>query len=90
MAGATTSGDEPTRDDQFPPPELEDYGKARYEAVEGPRAVVREARRICGRQPREASLRSSSMRWKSSRVGWRPEATIAPICSNTRSKPPGV
>jgi hypothetical protein len=42
----TASDDEPSDDDGFAPPELEDYGKARFEEIEGPKAVVREARRI--------------------------------------------
>lgn len=46
VSGTPTSGADPSDDDGFPPAELEDYGKARYEATEGPRAVVREARRI--------------------------------------------
>ena len=46
MSGTTTSGDDPSDDDDFPQPALADYGKARYEEIEGPKAVVREARRI--------------------------------------------
>jgi hypothetical protein len=46
VPGTTTSDDEPSDDDEFPPSQLEDYGKARYEEVEGPKAVVREARRM--------------------------------------------
>jgi hypothetical protein len=47
VSETTTPGDEPPDDDDFPRPELEDYGKARYDEEKGgPKAVVREARRI--------------------------------------------
>ena len=46
MPGTTTSDDEPGDEDEQLQLELEDFGKAKYEEIEGTKAVVREARRI--------------------------------------------
>ncbi len=69
MPGTTTSGDGPSDDDEFPPSELEDYGKARYEEVQGPKAVVREARRILravvrSERPAEREAAPKPQKWE--------------------------
>jgi hypothetical protein len=46
VSGTAPSGDGPSDDAELPPPGLEDYGKARYDEVEGRKCVVREARRL--------------------------------------------